>query len=371
MDRPPMYTQEDFAHSPFVMFYEVTRACDLVCKHCRACAQPRRHPSELTPELSKQLIDQIASFPKPPVLVFTGGDPMKRDDIFDLVRYAGDAGLSTAITPAATSLVTRDALVKLKDAGLKRLALSLDSPDPATHDAFRGVPGSYTRTMEILRDARGIGLPLQINTTITRWNVDQVDEMAEMLAGQDIVLWSVFFLIPVGRGLAEQRIAPAQYEIVFEQLWNHARKQPYAIKTTEAHHYRRFVIQRHGDPQGIGPSIPGRIQRAPLGVNDGKGVMFISHTGSVYPSGFMPILCGKFPTRSIVDTYQNSETFQALRDPDRLKGKCGACEFRSICSGSRARAYAVTNDPLGAEPDCVYIPDGWRPERSPVLGFVA
>ncbi|HET6385201.1 MAG TPA: radical SAM protein, partial [Armatimonadota bacterium] len=152
MDRPPMYTQEDFAHSPFVMFYEVTRACDLVCKHCRACAQPRRHPSELTPELSKQLIDQIASFPKPPVLVFTGGDPMKRDDIFDLVRYAGDAGLSTAITPAATSLVTRDALVKLKDAGLKRLALSLDSPDPATHDAFRGVPGSYTRTMEILRD---------------------------------------------------------------------------------------------------------------------------------------------------------------------------------------------------------------------------
>src|SRR5262249_15118128 len=151
-------------------------------------------------------------------------------------------------------------------------------------------------------------------------------------------------------GLAEQRIAPEQYEVVFEQLWNHARRQPYAIKTTEAHHYRRFVIQRQGDPQRSpnGP-LPGRIQRAPIGVNDGKGVFFVSHTGSIYPSGFMPIRCGKFPQESVVDVYQNSPLLQSLRDGDRLKGKCGVCEYRRICGGSRARAYALTRDPLAAE----------------------
>ncbi|HLV80880.1 MAG TPA: TIGR04053 family radical SAM/SPASM domain-containing protein [Chthonomonadaceae bacterium] len=361
MERPPVYTAEDFAHSPFVMFYEVTRACDLLCRHCRACAQPNRHPNELTPEQSRALIDQIASFPKPPVLVFTGGDPMKRPDIFDLVAHAVRAGLSTAMTPSATPLMTAEALRGLKAAGLTRLALSLDAVDAETHDAFRGVSGSYDRTLAILAYAHEIGLPVQVNTTITRRNVDQMEAMAEMLAGLGITLWSVFFLIPVGRGLAEQRIAPEQYEAVFETLWEQAKRQPYGIKTTEAHHYRRFVLQRQGDPQRQpGGPPPGRIQRAPIGVNDGKGVMFVSHTGSVYPSGFMPITCGKFPKDSIVEVYQNSELFQALRDGDRLKGKCGVCEYRRLCGGSRARAYALTRDPLAAEPDCVYQPAAWK-----------
>jgi len=371
MNRPPSYTQEDFAHSPFVAFYEVTRACDLLCKHCRACAQPYRHPRELTAEQSRTLIEQFAAFPKPPVLVFTGGDPMKRPDIYDLVRHAVASGLQTAMTPSATPLVTPEAVRGLQEAGISRLALSLDGADAETHDVFRGVPGSFARTLEILADARSIGLPIQVNTTITRRNVHQVDAMAEFLASLGIVLWSVFFLIPVGRGLAEQRIAPEAYEAVFEKLWNHAQKQPYGIKTTEAHHYRRFVLQRQGDPQrqperngGMGrdstmpPLRPSTIRRAPIGVNDGKGVMFVSHTGSVYPSGFMPILCGKFPRDSIVDVYQKSPLFQALRDGDRLKGKCGVCEYRHICGGSRARAYALTRDPLAAEPDCVYVPEG-------------
>lgn len=359
MNNPPPYTPDDFAHSPFVAFYEVTRACDLLCKHCRACAQPNRHPRELTPDQSRMLIEQFAAFPKPPVLVFTGGDPMKRPDIFDLVRHAVNAGLQTAMTPSATPLVTEEAVRRLQEAGLSRLALSLDGVDARTHDLFRGVEGSYKRTMEILAAARAIGLPIQVNTTITRRNVDQVDAMAEMLAGLDIVLWSVFFLIPVGRGLVEQRIAPEQYEEVFERLWHHALRQPYSIKTTEAHHYRRFVLQRQGDPQRQpNGSLPGRIQRAPIGVNDGKGVMFVSHTGSIYPSGFMPILCGKFPRDSVVDVYQHAALFQALRDGDQLKGKCGVCEHRRICGGSRARAYALTRDPLAAEPDCVYVPEG-------------
>jgi radical SAM protein len=354
------YTDADFAHSPFVAFYEVTRACALVCKHCRACAQPLPHRNQLTTEKSLKLIDQFADFPKPPTLIFTGGDPMERPDIFELVRHANDIGLVTAMTPSATSLVTREALIGLKEAGISRLAVSLDSSVASIHDNFRGVEGSYARTLEIMRDCREIGLSLQVNTTITRRNVDDVDAMAEMLGTMGVVMWSVFFLIPVGRGLMEERISAQQYEELFEKLWLHARSKPYGIKTTEAHHYRRYVLERMGDPltggKGGNPTRPDRVQRAPLGVNDGRGVMFVSHTGRVQPSGFLPIVCGVYPDQSIVDIYQNSETLIRLRDKTLLRGKCGYCEYKNVCGGSRARAYAVSQDMLGPEPDCVYIP---------------
>lgn len=355
------YTNEDFGKGPFVVFYETTRACDLLCKHCRACAQPRRHPRELTTDQAKLLFDQFASFEKPPVVVLTGGDPMKRQDIFEIIEHGISRGLQMAMTPSATPLVTPEALYMLKQAGLGRLALSVDGKDAATHDTFRGVPGSFDRTLKLFAEAAVIGLPTQVNTTITRYNVDQVDAMADLFSTLSITLWSVFFLIPVGRGLAEQRISAPEYERVFEGLWKSARRHPYGIKTTEAHHYRRFVLQRNGDPQRQ-PENGGssRIQRAPLGVNDGKGVFFVGHTGNIYPSGFMPILCGRFPEESVADVYRNSALLQSLRDSDRLKGKCGVCECRHFCGGSRARAYAVTRDPLAAEPDCVYVPDSWK-----------
>src|SRR5688572_11940150 len=267
----PGYTQEDFGHSPFVAFYEATRACDLVCMHCRACAMPRPHANELLTAQSKDLISQFASFPKPPVLVFTGGDPLKRADIFDLIAHAADCGLKTAMTPSATPLVTIKALCQMRDAGISRLALSIDAAEARTHDAFRGVPGSFDRTLAILQEARSLGIPTQINTTITGRNVGQVDEMAELFSALGIVLWSVFFLIPVGRGRYEERIQPEEYEAVFEKLWDRSRRQRYGIKTTVAHHYRRFVLQRMGNPQAMPQGqMPGRIQRAPIGVNDGK-----------------------------------------------------------------------------------------------------
>ena len=357
------YSRDDFATSPFVAFYETTRACDLVCKHCRACAQPKRHPKELTTAQSMKLLDQFAEFPKKPTLIFTGGDPMKREDIYELARHAAvDLGLVTAMTPSATPLVTYDALAKLRDAGISRVALSLDGADPQTHDGFRGVDGSYARTFEILADARRAGMTVQINTTITRRNFNQVDAIAQLIAWHDVVLWSVFLLVPIGRGLAESRIAPEQYEELFERLWSQSRRQPYAIKTTEAHHYRRYALQRVAKMSAgavdseVNRPVRDRIQRAPLGVNDGRGCLFVSHTGSVYPSGFMALACGQFPEKSIVDIYQNSPVFRSLRDPDRLGGKCGVCEYRSICGGSRARAFSLTRDPLAAEPDCVYIP---------------
>jgi radical SAM protein with 4Fe4S-binding SPASM domain len=285
---------------------------------------------------------------------------MKRPDVCDLIEHAVKLGLKTAMTPSATPLMTYDAVKRLKQAGLLRLALSLDAADPQTHDDFRRVPGSFQRTMEILGDARSIGLPIQVNTTITRYNADQVDEMAQLMASLEIELWSVFFLVPVGRGLHEQRIPAWKYEEVFEKLYHHARTQSFAIKTTEAPQYRRYVLEQMQDDALLRKPARDRVQRAPLGVNDGRGVMFVSHTGMVYPSGFMPIACGKFPDRSIVDIYQHSETFVGLRDKNRLKGKCGVCEYKNVCGGSRARTYAVTGDPYAAEPDCVYIPKAIR-----------
>lgn len=351
------YTRADFAHSPLVVFYEVTQACDLVCQHCRACAQPARDAGELSTERSRALLEQLASFPKKPLLVLTGGDPLKRPDIYELVERGVSLGLDVAMTPSATPLVTWPALVRLKEAGLHRLAVSLDGVDAATHDSFRGVSGSYDRTREILADGRRVRLPLQVNTTITQRNVDQVDALAELLRWEGIVLWSVFFLVPVGRGAELARITPRQYEEVFERLFHHAQHQRYGVKTTEAPHYRRFVLRGRGNPQRQSHSSGGQSEmRAPLGINDGKGILFVDHRGAIFPSGFLPIPCGKFPRDSVIDVYQNSSWFRMLRDPDRLQGKCGQCEFRHACGGSRARAYALTGNVLAEDPDCVYVP---------------
>ncbi len=346
-----------------MFYYEVTLACDLVCKHCRASAQELADPGELSTDQAKALIEQAAGFPRQPMIVMTGGDPLKRQDLFELISHAVDHGIQVALTPSATPLATREAFQRARNAGVRRLGISLDGADAQTHDAFRGWEGSFARTLEMLQNARELNLAVQINTTITRRNVHQVDAIAELLSGQAIAMWSVFFLIPVGRGVEEERISAPEYEQVFEKLWRHAQSRPYAVKTTEAPHYRRFVLQHGGDPlagpHGSDDGAARRGHRAPLGVGDGKGVMFISHKGEIFPAGFLPLCCGRFPRDSVVDVYQNHPTFLALRDPDRFKGRCGACEYRHVCGGSRARAYAVTGDLLAAEPDCVYIPKAW------------
>ncbi len=355
------YSSHDFGANPLMFYYEVTLACDLACKHCRASAQELPAPGELSTEQAKSLIDQIAAFPRKPSLVFTGGDPLKRPDLCELIRHAEAAGLSMALTPSATPLATFEAFEQVHQAGIRRLGISLDGVDAATHDAFRGVSGSFDRTMQMLDYARRLHLGVQVNTTITRRNVAQIDALADLLRSQQIAMWSVFFLVPVGRGIEEERIQPEEYETVFERLWHHARHQPYAVKTTEAPHYRRFVLERGGNPlAGPEDSAAPHSHRAPLGVWDGRGIMFVSHIGEIYPAGFLPVCCGRFPQDSVIDAYQKHPVFLALRDPDRFKGRCGICEYRYVCGGSRARAYAVTGDYLEAEPDCVYIPKKGR-----------
>jgi radical SAM protein len=348
----------DFRRSPLLAFYEVTQACDLVCQHCRACAQTRPNAGELTTEQSLALVSQLAEFPTPPLLVLTGGDPLKRADIYQLIRHGVSLGLDVSITPSATPLVTPHAIAKLRDAGIARMAISIDGADAATHDATRGVSGSFDRSLEILAEAKHQGISLQVNTTLTPGNVDQIDRMAAMLDRHGIAMWSVFFLVPVGRAGSMDRLTAEQSEDAFAALWHQSQIRQFVIKTTEAPHYRRFLVQhRPRKAERVGINDTSRFLSH--GVNDGKGVMFISHAGVVHPSGFLPIVCGVFPLQNVVSIYQESSVFRGLRDADRLLGKCGACEFRHLCGGSRARAYAVTGDVFAAEPDCVYQPSAW------------
>lgn len=367
------YQRADFDRAPFVVFYEVTQACDLTCQHCRACAEPQAQPGELDAQQSRELLGQLARFEPQPVVVLTGGDPLKRKDLESLVAFGTSLGLEMAVTPSATPLLTRHALESLARAGVKRIALSLDGAEAKTHDAVRGFAGSFATTLRAMADARQLGLPVQVNTTLTRDNLHELEPLARLLASQGIILWSVFFLVPTGRAAAARRLAPEQYEEAFAALWQESLRQPYAIKTTEAPHYRRHVMEisgastaraRMGVPTS--PEMP-RPPRAPLGANDGKGVMFISHTGQIYPSGFLPVLAGIFPAQSPVEVYRDAPVFRALRDTNRLKGKCGRCEYRQICGGSRARAFALTGNAFAEEPDCAYQPreHAARPRSTP------
>lgn len=346
----------DFAVSPYIVFFEVTQACDLACVHCRAKAQPCRSPSELSTDDAMRLLEQLATFPRKPIVVLTGGDPAKRPDLEMLVGHGVSLGLEMALTPSATDLVTRERLHALVQAGLSRLAVSLDGPDAVAHDRFRGTPGSFRRTLRIMADASDLRLPLQVNTTVTRSNWQCIDSMAELLAQKAIALWAVFFLVPVGRAARGDSLNAEECEAAFSLLWNQSQRRPYPIKTTEAPHYRRYVLQQRKQSRMQGSGVPPCSVRKLMNLNDGRGTLFIGHTGCIQPTGFLPLECGRFPQDSVVDVYQNSPVFRALRDVDALGGKCGCCEYRRICGGSRARAYALTGDYLAEEPSCAYLP---------------
>ena len=347
-------SQHNLSHSPLVVFYEVTQACDLVCRHCRANARPWRHPEELTTEQACALLDDLARFPSPPLVVLTGGDPLKRPDLFQIISHGVQRGLAVAITPSATPLLTRQVVRHFARLGVHRLAVSLDGADAATHDAFRGWLGSFDRTLAVMGWAREAGLPLQVNTTVVKDNLLQLDRMAELLSQEQIVLWSVFFLVPTGRGEGLGGLSAQECELAFEKLYLASQLYGYAVKTTEAPHYRRWVLQRR---KRLGAKDHPEVNPWQLlPTNDGRGTLFVSHTGRIYPSGFLPVECGRFPQQSVVQVYQRHPTFLLLRDTDRLEGKCGACEYRTICGGSRARAYAATGNLMAEEPCCNYVP---------------
>ncbi len=353
----------DFDLSPFIVIWEVTQSCDLACLHCRADARTCSDPFELTTYQGQNLIDDISEFGSP-LLVFTGGDPLKREDIYDLIAHSVKKGLRTTVSPSVTPLLTNESIRRLKEAGISRMAVSLDGSTSEIHDSFRGVKGSFSRTLEVLSECAELGIPLQVNTTVTRYNIGDFDNIAKLISGFNPVLWSVFFLVPTGRGRVEDEPSAEEFEEVFARMYELSKVMPYDIKSTEAPHYRRYVAQARVRESRAGKRTPDvgaerkqdTIGRAPRGINDGKGFVFISHRGEVYPSGFLPLSGGNVKNESIVDIYRSSPLFIEIRDYDRLEGKCGVCEFKNICGGSRARSYAVTGDYMESEPYCVYVP---------------
>ncbi len=346
-----------FGRAPMLVYWETTLACGLACRHCRATAQPERSPDELSTDEGRRLLDDITAFGRPyPHVVFTGGDPLRRPDLEELVEAATARGIGASLAPAVTPDMTLDRLAGLKAAGIQTMSLSIDGSDAARHDGFRGVPGTFEMTERAVDWAHQVGLPLQINTLVTDETLPDLPATYALMRRLGIIRWSLFFLIGVGRGNGLREISPAESERLNHWLYDLARDAPFAIKTTEATHYRRVAIRRMQaeglDDAAIAATPVGRG----FGVRDGNGIIFVAHDGAISPSGFLPLAVGNVRTDHLATVYRTHPVFSSLRDVSTFKGRCGRCSYVSICGGSRARAYAWTGDYLETDPLCPYVP---------------
>jgi len=404
-------------NKPRLIFWEVTKGCNLRCIHCRATATELSSPSDLSTHMALGIIDQIAAAANP-ILVLSGGEPLYRSDIFQLARYATNKGLRVALATNGT-LVTKEVARMIVDSGVKRVSISLDGADAPTHDAFRGIYGAFDAAVQGLRNLKSLGMSVQINMTIARHNAHQLPDVLQLAKSLGADALHTFLLVPVGCGVdiaAEQMVSPEKYEAMLNWFYDQSLNGEIELKATCAPHYFRVVRQRRAaerrsaaaaavaametkqDPSAIGPAemiMPGGTgislrPRAsePQGVGHpighhtghpgghpsdmnamtkgclaGTGVCFISHEGEVFPCGYLPVIAGDLRKQTFVDIWQNAEVFNALRDTGNLKGKCGCCEFRNVCMGCRARAFAATGDYLDEEPFCIYQPKMAKPEK--------
>jgi len=351
----------DLSQNPMIVYWEMTQACALACKHCRAEAMCSPQPNQLTHEESLDLLRQVKQFGDPlPHIIFTGGDPLQRQDLFKLIDEATAMGISVSITPSVTERLTLAMMQKLKAHGIQAMGISLDGSCKERHEGVRGIDGCFVRTMKAMDEAADLGFPIQVNTLVAEQTVDDLPAIYELLKTKRIMRWSLFFLIAVGRGKALHEMPAEQAEAMMEWVYDISKQSPFAIKTTEAPSYRRVAL----DLMKAEGKTAEEIRRTPLahgfGIRDGNGVVFISNTGEICPAGFLPLSAGNIRNESLVDVYRNSELFRALHDPQTYHGKCGVCEYHNICGGSRARAFAHTGDPLASDPVCAYVPEVFR-----------
>jgi len=389
-------------NKPRLIFWELTKGCNLRCIHCRASATELSSPDDLSTQAARDIIDQIAEV-SAPILVLSGGEPLYRTDIFQLARYGTDKGLRVALATNGT-LVTKHVAQMIVDSGVRRVAISLDGADALTHDSFRGIPGAFDAAIAGFRNLKNLGMSVQINTTIARHNAHQLPLVLELAKSLGADALHTFLLVPVGCGVdiaAEQMVPPEEYEKMLNWFYDRSLEGGIEMKATCAPHYFRVVRQRRVaerrseaaaaqahetaitpgspsigptemampgstgmelKPQGIGHAVghpgthPSDMNAMTKGCLAGTAVCFISHQGEVYPCGYLPALAGDLKRQSFTDIWENSVVFNQLRDVNNLKGKCGCCEFRNICMGCRARAYAATGNYLDEEPFCVYQP---------------
>jgi len=369
----------DFDRAPILLFWETTRACQLACRHCRASAIREPLPGELSRDEAEAFLRDLGRFgPRPPVLIVTGGDPLMRADIFDLVESARSVPMPVALAPSATPLVTEEAARRLRHLGVTTVSISLDGARAETHEGIRQVPGHFDRTLETLELLGRAGFNVQVNTTVMRDNVEELADVAQLLQTLGAHAWEVFFLVKVGRGEDVGELDPAACEDLAHFLFD-VSCHGLVVRTVEAPFFRRVAAWRREagpvDPAqafSLGPlyerlaarlrALLGEASSPPrahtVGTRDGKGILFVSCTGDVYPAGFLPLTLGNVREHSVVDLYRSHPLLQAIRRAE-FTGRCGVCEFKDLCGGSRSRAYASSGDPLGEDPACAYVPPAW------------
>jgi radical SAM protein with 4Fe4S-binding SPASM domain len=381
---------------PRLVFWELTTGCNLRCIHCRASAQELASPLDLSTPDALRVIDDISSFSRP-ILVLSGGEPLFRKDIFEIASYATQKGLLVALATNGT-LVTPKVAGKLKDAGVRRVAISLDGSRAGTHDSFRGIPGSFSKALRGLAAVQDAGISTQINTTVTKNNMHQLPQMYDLALGLGVEAFHIFLLVPVGCGvdIAEDQMVPAdEYEKILHWFYEREQEGRMELKATCSPTYyrvrkQRQVLERRAvqsqmeapHPRAIGADLKPRAALLSEGVPKsrhpqmgavtkgclaGSGVCFISHKGEVFPCGYLPVKAGDLKTQSFADVWENSDVFDALRNPDNLEGKCGICEYRMLCLGCRARAYAGEGNYLAEEPFCDYEPKAKEVRRRPTV----
>jgi heme b synthase len=351
----------DATQAPRLVAWEVTRACDLACLHCRAVAQPHADPRQLSTDEAFRLVDDIAAFRQPVILILTGGDPLKRSDIFAIAERASRANLRVVMSPSGTQ-VTPASVAELKRVGVQRISVSLDGSTAALHDVFRRVPGAFEQATASLAYAREGGLPFQINTTVTRHNRHDLAEMLRLAVEIGAVTWDVFMLVPTGRGKVQMEITPAEYEETLHFVYEASQTAPIQVKMTCAPHYKRIQVQerRRSGTKRIPPHAAHGFSR---GCMAGFGFCFVSHIGEVGGCGYLPLLAGNVRQAPLTEIYRESPLFKSIRDANLLQGRCGICEYRLLCGGCRARALGATGNYLDEEPFCTYQPNPSAPRE--------
>ncbi|MBX8632146.1 MAG: radical SAM protein [Candidatus Thermoplasmatota archaeon] len=341
------------APSPYVVVWESTKACDFSCRHCRAEAQTNRSPLELTTEEARRLADDVAASGAR-LFVISGGDPLKRDDIFEILKYSAGR-IATAFSPSG-AYVDRECALKIADAGIRNVSISLDGP-MEIHDAFRGIRGSYARAVSAINNLRDAGLSVQINTTVSAFNYSSLHSFMETVLSLSPSVWDIFMLVPTGRATAEMMIEPEQAEELMHQVaeW---RSQGISVRMTCAPYLVR--VQNEMGNRPLRPDSYGRkSMNGARGCMAGNGYVFIASDGSVRPCGYLPVVIGNVRFSSLIDIYR-SERMSVFRDPALLGGKCGACEYRTVCGGCRARAYSSAGNALSQDSFCVHEPQAMR-----------
>lgn len=347
----------DFAQTPLNVYWEMTQACGLACRHCRAEAMPEPGPGELCLDEGLAFLRQIPEFGSPlPQLILTGGDPLLRPDLIPLIDEARRLGIGVSITPAATPALTREVLVRLKEHGVEAVGLSLDGSTAERHDSIRRVSGTFDRTLNALRWAGELGLPVQVNTLVSAETAGDLPAVYEQLEEFAVARWSLFFLISVGRGKVLEPLSSQQAEDLMAWVYQLSLTAPFVVATTEAPSYRRVAVQ-HMRSEGLtGEQIKRSKAARGFGIRDGNGIVFISSSGEICPAGFLPLSAGNVRADHLAEVYRHAPLFQSLHNPTSFNGRCGTCEYHSLCGGSRARAYEATGDALASDPLCTFTP---------------